>query len=91
MSVLLRTKTTMIWLILMILAVVSWLLGSDHGFGADARVSAGVTILAVAIFKVRLVGLYFMDLRRAPTPLRGVFEGYCVALFVMTIAMFLWG
>jgi len=91
MVALLRTNATVIWLVLVTLTVVSWLLGTDHGFGPAGHVSAGVTILAVAVFKVRLVGLYFMDLKAAPTALRGAFEGYCAALFTMTVAMFLWG
>ncbi len=34
-----------------------------------------------AMLKVRLIGLHFMDLRVAPTPLRLLFEGYVLAVF----------
>ena len=33
------------------------------------------------MLKVRLIGLHFMDLRVAPTPLRLLFEGYVLAVF----------
>ena len=45
--------------------------------------------MVVAVFKIRLVGLYFMELREAPLALRGVFEGYCVALLGLLTGMYL--
>jgi hypothetical protein len=89
---LLRTRVTVIWLVLIGATLLSWWLGTDHGIGAggDHR-SAGVVILAVAFFKARLVGLYFMDLRGAPIVLRAVFEVYCLLVFGVVIGMFLTG
>jgi hypothetical protein len=49
---------------------------------------ASLVIFAVAIFKVRLIGLYFMELKMAPSTLRGLFEGYCLGLFGLLTAMF---
>lgn len=49
---------------------------------------ASLAIFAVAIFKIRLVGLYFMELKMAPRVLRGIFEGYCVGLLGLLTAMF---
>jgi hypothetical protein len=46
-------------------------------------------IIAVAVFKLRLVGIYFMELREAPLPLRGIFEGYCVVLLGLLVGMYL--
>ena len=70
------------------LTIVSWALGTNHGFGAGHHLPASLVILAVAVFKVRLVGLYFMELKMAPTVLRGLFEGYCLGLFGLLTAMF---
>jgi hypothetical protein len=39
-------------------------------------------VIAVALFKVRLIGIYFMELRVAPPPLRLLFEGYVLVVFV---------
>lgn len=89
MSSVVRTNATLIWFLLCALTVVSWSLGTDHGFGTGHHVSASLAIFAVAIFKVRLVGLYFMELKMAPRVLRGIFEGYCLALLGLLTGMFL--
>jgi caa(3)-type oxidase subunit IV len=89
MESVLRTRATAVWAVLVIATTISWALGSDQGFGKDGHALASVVILVVALFKVRLVGLYFMELREAPPALRGAFEGYCVAVCGLTIGMFL--
>ena len=83
-----RTNASLIWFLLCALTIVSWALGTNHGFGQGHHLSASLVIFAVAIFKVRLVGLYFMELKMAPRVLRGLFEGYCLALFALLTAMF---
>jgi hypothetical protein len=88
MTTLLRSNATIAWFILTLLTVVSWSLGASHGFGG-AHVAASAVIIVVAIFKIRLVGLYFMELREAPIQLRGIFEGYCVLLLGLLIGMYL--
>jgi Prokaryotic Cytochrome C oxidase subunit IV len=50
---------------------------------------ASVVILLIAFIKVRLVGLYFMELRGAPTLLRGLFEAYCAIECTVVIGVFL--
>lgn len=42
-----------------------------------------IVIVGIALVKVRLIGIHFMDLRAAPPPLRLLFEGYTVALFLV--------
>ena len=83
-----RTKASLIWFLLCALTIVSWALGTNHGAGAGHHLPASLVIFAVAVFKVRLVGLYFMELKTAPTVLRGLFEGYCLGLFGLLTAMF---
>jgi hypothetical protein len=48
-----------------------------------------VVILLIAFIKVRLVGLYFMELRGAPTVLRGLFEAYCAIVCTVVVLVFL--
>jgi hypothetical protein len=43
----------------------------------------------VAFVKARLIGLYFMDLRHAPTALRVLFEAWCVAVCGTVIGLYL--
>jgi Prokaryotic Cytochrome C oxidase subunit IV len=89
MKTLVRTNASVAWLILTALTVVSWALGTQHGFGGGQHIPASLVIIVVAVFKIRLVGLYFMELREAPLALRGIFEGYCVVLLGMLTGMYL--
>ena len=90
MRTLVQTKASVAWLVLVALTVTQWVIGTQSGIGAP-HVSASLVIFVVAVFKARLVGLYFMELREAPIALRGVFEGYCVALLAVLSTMYLLG
>ena len=72
---LLRSRLTLVWLILVaatLLSFESMLLGGD-----GARL-ARCAILIIAFAKVALVGLEFMDLRNAPLLLRLPFLGWAI-------------
>jgi len=84
---LLRTPATAVWAVLIAATVVSWMLGTQHGF--NSYTLASVVILLIAFIKVRLVGLYFMELRDAPTVLRGLFEAYCIIVYSVVVGVFL--
>jgi hypothetical protein len=87
MTALVRTKASVAWLVLVVLTVTQWAIGT-HSIAGLPPVSAGLVIFVVAVFKARLVGLYFMELREAPLVLRGIFEGYCLALLTLLATMF---
>jgi heme/copper-type cytochrome/quinol oxidase subunit 4 len=70
----------------MFATVVSWVLGTSHGI--HDRTLASIAILIIAFVKVRFVGLYFMELREAPNPLRALFETYCVVACTIVVAVF---
>ncbi|MFC9978533.1 cytochrome C oxidase subunit IV family protein [Gordonia sp. NPDC127522] len=67
------------WIVLVVLAVVIPIIGLEFHAGT----AAAVVILGLASYKVRLVGLDFMELRDAPRELRWVFEAYCLALWLV--------
>lgn len=90
MNALVQNYASRVWLILTVLTVISWTLGTEHGFG-DHHMPASLAIITVAVFKIRLIGLYFMELRDAPLALRGIFEAYCVVLFGLLTGMYLLG
>ena len=90
MSLLLRSPITAVWSLLIAATLLSWWLGTDHGFGNEQTLAA-LTIIAVAFIKVRCVGLYFMELRHAPLPLRVAFEGYVVLVCGVVIGLYLSG
>jgi caa(3)-type oxidase subunit IV len=87
MTTLLRTPATAAWIVLILATVVSWTLGTQHGFSNYTL--ASVVILIIAFIKVRLVGLYFMELREAPPVLRGLFEAYCIIVCAVVVGTFL--
>ena len=91
MKTLVQTKASLAWVVLVALTVTQWVIGTQTGVGSPHHVSAGLVIFAVAVFKARLVGLYFMELREAPIALRGLFEIYCIALLVVLYTMYLLG
>ena len=87
MMTFLRTPATAVWAVLVAATLASWALGTDrvvHGYTV-----ASVAVLIIAFIKVRLVGLYFMELREAPTALRAVFETYCVGVCTIVVLVFL--
>ncbi|BBX20383.1 hypothetical protein CRI77_03545 [Mycolicibacterium duvalii] len=79
-------RVVVTWLLLVGATVVSWAVGADHGTGSGAA----VLVLAIAAVKIRLVGLDFMELRGAPLPLRAAFECYCVGMWALLAALYLW-
>jgi Prokaryotic Cytochrome C oxidase subunit IV len=87
MKTLVYNNASVAWAALVALTGAAWALGA-HAFGATGLI-AGVLIIVVAVFKVRLIGLYFMELRDAPGWLRGGFEGYCIVLLALLSAMYL--
>lgn len=84
----LRNRVTAVWLFLVVATVVSWMLGTDHGVSSEKV--AGVAVLAIAVVKVRLVGLYFMELRDAPTVLRSMMEVYSFGIGAMMVGLYLY-
>lgn len=83
---LVRSRAGFSWLILVAATIVSWAVGAEHGTGS----LVAVVVLGIAAAKVRLVGLDFMELRHAPIPLRALFEIYCVAVWAVLSALYLW-
>jgi apolipoprotein N-acyltransferase len=76
----LLSKCSLVWLLLMAITLLSWLLQSHQPF-AEATVPAaipvsGVAMLLLAFFKVRLVMMYFMEVKHAPLQLRTVCEAW---------------
>ncbi|OLM16726.1 hypothetical protein Ae707Ps1_0984 [Pseudonocardia sp. Ae707_Ps1] len=71
-------RQTIVWVILVIATLATALLGLEQA--ADGSTLVGALVLLIAMVKVRLVGMHFMELDRAPVLLRLAFEGYVVVL-----------
>ncbi|BCP05463.1 cytochrome C oxidase subunit IV family protein [Mycobacterium paraintracellulare] len=81
-----NARSTYVWLALAAITIVSCAVGAEHGVGS----TVAIVVLALAVIKVRFVGLDFMELRTAPQILRGVFEAYCAILWTVLAGMYLW-
>ena len=72
------------WIVLVVLAVVIPVISLEFHAGDIAA----VVVLGLASYKVRLVGLDFMELRSSRRELRWVFEAYCLALWLVLAGCF---
>ena len=87
---LLRTRTSVVWFVLILATLLTWSLGGGHhtpGMGGGHSL-AGFSILLIAFVKIRFIGMYFMELRLAPIALRFAFEAYCAATCGVLIVLF---
>ena len=78
-------RVTLVWVLLLGLTFASFVVGIEQGAGAAS--AAAVAIIGLALFKVRLIGIHFMDLRIAPRPLRLLFEAYALAVFTVLVTL----
>jgi hypothetical protein len=83
---LLRSRITIVWLGLTAATLLSWRIGTDHSVHAHL---ATIVVLLVAFLKIRFVGLYFMEVRDAPLPLRFIFEAYCGVVCTTLVILYL--
>jgi hypothetical protein len=86
---LVRSRTTLIWSLLIGATAASWAMG--HGMGIRAIRDAGVAIIVVAFIKVRFVILEFMEVRHAPLPMRIVGEAWVLLICAVLILLYLKG
>lgn len=73
---------TLVWATLVVATLLSW------WFGAEGGRLAAVAVVAVAFFKLRLIGNHFMEVRGAPLALRAVFEAYCISVCAMILVFY---
>lgn len=79
--------TTTVYLVLASATLFSWFLGTEEAAAHEPLI--GSIVIAIAFIKLRLVGIHFMELGRAPIVLRGIFEGYVFVTFLTILVLFL--
>ena len=85
-----RERITLIWLLLVGATALSWGLGANHGINIpSAHRAATVGVLLVAFFKIRLVVMHFMEVGRAPWPLRLILEAWVVVVCGVLLTLYL--
>jgi len=88
-SFFLNNYITLVWLLLILLTAFSWWLSAAEGTQPmQAAHIATTSMFVVAFFKVRMVGLHFMEMRHAPWSLRALFELWAVATCGVIIALY---
>jgi hypothetical protein len=80
------SRATLIWGLLVGATLLSWEFG--HGIGFSDLTHAGIAIIVVAIVKVRMVILDFMEVRHAPVYMRIAGEAYCAVICGVLITLF---
>lgn len=89
MTNMIKTKESVVWLILAGLTCVAWLIGNKYSsLVPEAFKYMTVAVVVLAFFKVRLVILYFMEIDHAPLPLRIIFEAWCVIFCAVVSVMY---
>lgn len=88
MTVYLRHPLTLVWAVLTVVTVVSWLTARDGG--AVHQVSAAVTVVVLvsAAVKTQLVIWHFMEVRHSPRWLKLTANGWLVGLFVLLLGFY---
>ena len=92
MRTLVRTRATLVWLVLTLLTALSWYLAEDYGVHHALAVRwVTAALFMVAFVKVRLVIMHFMEINDAPIALRAVFEAWVLVVCGVLIALYLTG
>lgn len=85
---LLRGTTTRVWLLLILLTLASWWLGSRReGIPTEGAERAAVSLVVVALLKARLVLGHFMEVRTAPLALRLACDAWVVVTAAVLIGL----
>ena len=81
----LRSSTGITWIALVVATLIAWWVGTDHGL--DDPTAAAALLLGVAVVKIYLIGMEFMELRHADVRLRRGFKAYCALVGLGLIGM----
>lgn len=88
----LRSRATLVWLLLIAVTLLSWWLGFEQaGDAVEATRAATVAVLLLAFFKVRMIVSVFMEVRHAPWPLRRICDAWMVLVLVVMLGLYAWG
>ncbi len=66
----LNSPESIVWFVLMVVTGLSWILGANHGIIAKNAFVETSFLIVLAFFKIRLIILYFMEVRHGPITLR---------------------
>ena len=88
MTTYLRNPLTIVWAVLAMVTVVSWLTARDGGAAHVVNPTVTVVVLLIAAVKTQLVIWHFMEVRHAPRWLKMTTGGWTVVLFALLLAFY---
>jgi hypothetical protein len=80
----LKSKLVLLWILLVVITLLSWETAST----AISHHVAATLVLILAFFKVRIIGLDFMELKTAPWPMRIGFDVWVVGVLTVLITLY---
>lgn len=91
MTTYVRNPLTIVWALLTVVTVVSWLTARDGGAAHVVNATVTVVVLLIAAVKSALVIWYFMEVRHAPVWLRATTSAWVVVLFSLLLGFYFSG
>ena len=85
----LKTRLSLVWLLLSAITVMSWWIGSRHGqpsFVSNAVISYSVILMAA--LKIRVIVSEFMEVRHAPPLLRYLMDAWLALLVLALLSIY---
>jgi caa(3)-type oxidase subunit IV len=83
-----RNPLTLVWAVLTVVTVASWLTARDGGAAHVVNATVTVVVLLIAAVKTQLVIWHFMEVRRSPTWLRVTTMSWLVVLFGLLLGIY---
>jgi cytochrome c oxidase subunit 4 len=83
-----RNRLTIVWAVLTVVTIVSWLTARDVGAAHIVSATVTVVVLLIAAVKTHLVLWHFMEVRRAPRWLKVTTVSWAVALFALLLGFY---
>ena len=85
MSIASQSRLPIVWAVLSAITLLAWWIGGRHGAGPlHPDPAVGLSAIAIAIVKVRVIIREFMDVRHAPARLKRLTDAWLV-LFVIAM------
>jgi cytochrome c oxidase subunit IV len=83
-----RNPLTIVWAVLTLITVVSWLTARDGGAAHVVNATVTVVALLIAAVKTQLVIWHFMEVRHAPRWLKVTTSSWLLVLFALLLGFY---
>ena len=88
MATYLRSRLTIVWALLTVVTVVSWLTARDGGAAHVINPTVTVVVLLIAAVKTQMVIWHFMEVRTAPPWLKITTMAWLGVLFALLLGIY---